>query len=62
MVPKIMLWLMTPENLKMDFESSIEVKGFFVSNSTYAYLEMRDGSDWTKYLAELTDQILIILN
>jgi hypothetical protein len=34
--------------LKMGFESSIEVKGLFVSNSTYAYLEMRDGSDWTK--------------
>jgi hypothetical protein len=34
--------------LKMDFESSIEVKGFFVTNSTYAYLAMREGSDWTK--------------
>ena len=34
--------------LRMEFDSSIEVKGFFVTNSTYAYLAMRDGSDWTK--------------
>jgi hypothetical protein len=34
--------------LKMEFESSTEIKGFFVTNSTYAYIAMRDGSDWSK--------------
>ena len=34
--------------LKLPFETAMEVKGFYITNTTYAYLAMRDGSDWTK--------------
>jgi hypothetical protein len=32
-----------PGSLKMEFDSAVEITGFNVTNSTYAYLAMRDG-------------------
>lgn len=33
--------------LKLELNEPVKVEGFFVTNSVYAYLAMRDGSDWT---------------
>jgi len=37
-----------PGELKMEFDSAVEITGFEVTNSTYAYLNMRDGDSFSK--------------
>ncbi len=34
--------------LNLSLTSAMEVNGFFITNSTYAYHAMKEGSDWTK--------------
>ncbi len=34
--------------LNLTMTTPMEVSGFFITNTTYAYLAIRDGSDWTK--------------
>ncbi len=37
-----------PGDLKMELNDPAEIRGFYVTNSVYAYLSMRDGDDFTK--------------
>ncbi|MGM0619581.1 MAG: DUF4465 domain-containing protein [Bacteroidota bacterium] len=37
-----------PGDLKMEFDSVVEITGFNVTNSTYAFLAMKNGDDYSK--------------
>jgi hypothetical protein len=43
-----MLWDIPFGNLNIEFENPILLTGFYVTNSTYAYLSMRDGDSYAK--------------